>query len=423
VRKKTGGTISTAGGDDVYRFWKGLLALAPVAAILVLAPLVPTSTVSALTTGSTGCQAVNAGTWNSTVAGPPTYQQDLPELDFAVGEEISVAITVSAVASSGGGQFILVRPNPSWVISSVYSGPGPMAPTEFTGSYVVTGAGDLQLYASIMAVDHGYGTVTTTSVVSCTPAPAPVLCLPGTFSATGTVPCTPAPPGSFVEGTGAVMATLCSAGTYQDLEGQVACTLAPVGSFVDTEGAIEATPCPAGTFSAVTGAVACTLAPVGSFVDTEGAIEATPCPAGTFSAVTGAVACTLAPVGSFVDTEGAIEATPCPAGETTAGVGSVSADDCFPIDIDGDGDGVADVDDVCPATVLPDAPTRELKKNRFAASLDGFASVDGVVVASLADTGGCSATQIITEAGLGFGHTMFGISRGALRAWIDTVNA
>jgi hypothetical protein len=102
----------------------------------------------------------------------------------------------------------------------------------------------------------------------------------------------------------------------------------------------------------------------------------------------------------------------------------MSEDDCFPIDTgDTDGDGVADVDDVCPATVLPDVPTQELKKNRFAASLDGFTSADGVVVASLADTGGCSGTQIIAEAGLGSGHSKFGITRGVLRAWIDTVNA
>jgi hypothetical protein len=64
-----------------------------------------------------------------------------------------------------------------------------------------------------------------------------------------------------------------------------------------------------------------------------------------------------------------------------------------------------------------------LKKNRFAASPDGFASVNGVVVASLADTGGCSGTQIIAQARLGDGHTKFGMSRGALQAWIATVNA
>ena len=63
--------------------------------------------------------------------------------------------------------------------------------------------------------------------------------------------------------------------------------------------------------------------------------------------------------------------------------------------------------------MLPDQPTRGLKKNRYAASLDGFASTDGVIVYTLAETGGCSATQIIEEAGLGNGHKRFGISRGS----------
>ena len=217
--------------------------------------------------------------------------------------------------------------------------------------------------------------------------PAPVSCQPGTYSTTGSEPCDEA----------------------------------PAGSFVDTEGATEATLCPVGTFSASAGAVACTEAPAGSFVDIEGATEATLCLVGTFSASAGAVACTDAPAGSFVDVEGATTATACPEGQTTDGAGSESGDACFPIDTDGDG--VADVDDICPGTELPDEPTQGLLRNRFAATSEGFASVDGVVIASLADTGGCSATQIIAEAGLGEGHSRFGITRSALQAWIDTVPA
>jgi hypothetical protein len=79
-------------------------------------------------------------------------------------------------------------------------------------------------------------------------------------------------------------------------------------------------------------------------------------------------------------------------------------------------------EDLCPGTVLPDVLARHLKKNRYAATVDGFASTDGVVVYTLADTGGCSATQIIERAGLGKGHTKFGISRSALEAWIASID-
>jgi hypothetical protein len=40
----------------------------------------------------------------------------------------------------------------------------------------------------------------------------------------------------------------------------------------------------------------------------------------------------------------------------------------------------------------------------------------------LADTAGCSGTQIIEASGLGNGHTKFGINRSALETRIDNVN-
>jgi hypothetical protein len=76
-----------------------------------------------------------------------------------------------------------------------------------------------------------------------------------------------------------------------------------------------------------------------------------------------------------------------------------------------------DVDN-CLDTVLPDEPTKGLRNRRYAATIDGFARTDGVVIYTLVDTGGCSATQIIDEMGLGKGHTRFGISQSALEAWI-----
>jgi dipeptidyl aminopeptidase/acylaminoacyl peptidase len=91
---------------------------------------------------------------------------------------------------------------------------------------------------------------------------------------------------------------------------------------------------------------------------------------------------------------------------------------------DADGDGVLDAGDVCPGTVLPDVPTIGLTGNRFAAKADrtfdsGKDSLDGLY--ALADTAGCSGTQIIALQGLGKKHTENGISRSALEAFIATL--
>ncbi len=150
-----------------------------------------------------------------------------------------------------------------------------------------------------------------------------------------------------------------------------------------------------------------------------------PCQPGTFSA-TGNAPCEPAAIGSYVDTVGATTTTPCPAGTSTIGLGSASAADCL-VDFDADGtpdvvdpdddnDGVDDPADRCAETDLADdtAPAR-LKRNRFWSDASGVFGGSGYTVA---DTGGCSASQIIDAAGLGNGHRRFGISRSALREWI-----
>lgn len=91
-------------------------------------------------------------------------------------------------------------------------------------------------------------------------------------------------------------------------------------------------------------------------------------------------------------------------------------------DDDVDGDGVVNDDDRCADTTVPDAPTRELKKNHYAVlSLDGFTDPAGNVEATLADTAGCSNSQIIAELGLGEGHSRHGITKGILNTWIRNV--
>jgi hypothetical protein len=91
-------------------------------------------------------------------------------------------------------------------------------------------------------------------------------------------------------------------------------------------------------------------------------------------------------------------------------------------DADADGDGVSDADDVCPGTDLPDG-ILQLKVNRFAANTVGV-FVDAKRTPSgytIADTGGCSATQIIAAAGLGKAHARFGVTRSALDTWVASL--
>ena len=98
---------------------------------------------------------------------------------------------------------------------------------------------------------------------------------------------------------------------------------------------------------------------------------------------------------------------------------------------DSDGDGVADPNDLCPGTVIPESvPFVRLGVNRYALVDD-----DGVFDTSEAsggghgpeatftieDTAGCSAEQIIEEAGLGQGNLDFGLSFGGIRDWISEV--
>ncbi len=92
---------------------------------------------------------------------------------------------------------------------------------------------------------------------------------------------------------------------------------------------------------------------------------------------------------------------------------------------DEDGDGVPDVGDLCPGTVLPDAPTIGLTGARFAAAADG--SFDSAVDRfdgryTITDTAGCSGSQIIERLGLGEGHTKHGISKGALDAFRASIS-
>jgi hypothetical protein len=85
---------------------------------------------------------------------------------------------------------------------------------------------------------------------------------------------------------------------------------------------------------------------------------------------------------------------------------------------DADGDGVLDPDDLCAGTVLPDPSVDLLRRGRYAATVDGIVGSDGTVVATLADTGGCSTAQIVVAYGLGVGHLRFGLTRPHVERWI-----
>lgn len=88
-------------------------------------------------------------------------------------------------------------------------------------------------------------------------------------------------------------------------------------------------------------------------------------------------------------------------------------------DPDDDGDGVADGEDECPNTAIPESvPTQMLLNNRYA--LTGvndpltFDSTNKTVFTTT-DTRGCSCEQIIDVLSLGSGHGFFGCSKSVMR--------
>ncbi len=191
----------------------------------------------------------------------------------------------------------------------------------------------------------------------------------------------------------------------------------------------RAVDCPAGYY----GAFECTAAPIGTYVATSGQLAATPCPVGTFSGTEASVACTPAPIGYYVDFVGAAEAILCPAGTSTVATGSVSLSDCLTdsdgdgipdiVDTDDDNDGVLDTSDLCPATTLPEVAPSGWKQNHYVADASGsLVDPNGKEAGvTISDTAGCSGAQIIDAAGLGKGLRRFGITRGALQDWLDSL--
>ena len=96
-------------------------------------------------------------------------------------------------------------------------------------------------------------------------------------------------------------------------------------------------------------------------------------------------------------------------------------------DNDSDSDWICGDIDACMDTVIPEnVPTSRLRTNRFAL-VDGDGIFDTTSPKgkgpgksfTIEDTAGCSCEQIITELGLGKGHSKFGCSIGAIEEWIE----
>lgn len=88
---------------------------------------------------------------------------------------------------------------------------------------------------------------------------------------------------------------------------------------------------------------------------------------------------------------------------------------------DADRDGVADSADACSGTTLPDSVRRAVAGRYYAQStgrfVDGTGAFSGVTVA---DAGGCSATQIAKSLGLRKTDAQSGITLSALQNWAAT---
>lgn len=90
--------------------------------------------------------------------------------------------------------------------------------------------------------------------------------------------------------------------------------------------------------------------------------------------------------------------------------------------LDADQDGVPDSEDLCEDTDLAgDSAPGGLKTNRLWTDGDGnwVFGDDTSSGYTIADTGGCSASQLIAAGGLGNGHLRFGVSLSALGAFME----
>jgi hypothetical protein len=115
---------------------------------------------------------------------------------------------------------------------------------------------------------------------------------------------------------------------------------------------------------------------------------------------------------------------------------------------DADADGVPDASDVCADTTFTAGPVHlkpnqnqdkakpdqsqakpkaeknqaKLKPNRYWSPSDaGFVDRTGAIRYTLEEAGGCSAEQVTAAAGLGKGHLKHGISRGAMKEWVASL--
>lgn len=100
-------------------------------------------------------------------------------------------------------------------------------------------------------------------------------------------------------------------------------------------------------------------------------------------------------------------------------------------DTDDDNDDVLDGDDVCAETEIPDPKiprSGELGVNRYAlvdgddTVFDTIAAQNHEIVYTLADTGGCNATQIADALELGKSHYDKGITRSVVESWIANLS-
>ncbi len=110
------------------------------------------------------------------------------------------------------------------------------------------------------------------------------------------------------------------------------------------------------------------------------------------------------------------------------------ADICEPADEDGDG--VLDIDDVCPGTVIPESVPQSgsFKNNRYALTghllpndpADPYTTFEDTSnngpVLTTEDTGGCSCEQIVAELGLGQPQLNFGCTQSNMQTWIDLIS-
>ena len=165
-------------------------------------------------------------------------------------------------------------------------------------------------------------------------------CQPGRFSPNpGAEVCIPCAPGNFASNPGQQFCTPCQQGRFAASPGSVSCQLCAPGSFAANTGQVSCDLCAAGTAQSAAGSSECIDCVPGFIAAVPGLATCSACPAGRFQDMPGSMVCFDCPEDTFQDQPGQVECIECPICSTSlVGSAACTLDECIDVDTDGFGE-------------------------------------------------------------------------------------